>query len=78
MLKAIRIIERLLTQSQYHEQHVLYKNYPPVNLRDKSKLAQDDEEDGKQKGFAIGGKKTKKTEEKAIEDNKEEDEGTKD
>lgn len=37
MMKAIRIIERLLTQSKYHEQHVLYKNYPPVNLGDKHK-----------------------------------------
>jgi hypothetical protein len=32
MIKAIRIIERLLTQTKYHEQHVLYKNYPPVDL----------------------------------------------
>ena len=37
MMKAIRIIERLLTQSKYHEQHVLYKDYPPVNLGDKHK-----------------------------------------
>ena len=37
MMKAIRIIERLLTQSKYHEQHVLYKNYPPVNLGDRNK-----------------------------------------
>lgn len=39
MMKAVRIIERLLTQSKYHEQHVLYKNYPPVNLSDKYKKA---------------------------------------
>lgn len=25
MIQAIKIIERLLTQSKYHEQHVLYK-----------------------------------------------------
>ena len=31
MMKAIRIIERLLTQSKYHHEHVLYKNYPPVD-----------------------------------------------
>lgn len=37
MMKAVRIIERLLTQSKYHEQHVLYKNYPPVNLGSKNK-----------------------------------------
>lgn len=36
MLKAIRIIERLLTQTKYHEQHVLYKNYPSVNLQKKA------------------------------------------
>jgi dynein intermediate chain 4, axonemal len=28
MMVAIRIIERLLTQSKFHEQHVQYKNYP--------------------------------------------------
>ena len=28
MMNAIRIIERLLTQSKFHEQHVLYKAYP--------------------------------------------------
>lgn len=32
MMKAIRIIERLLTQSKYHEQHVLYRDYPPVDI----------------------------------------------
>lgn len=45
MMKAIRIIERLLTQTKYHEQHVLYKNYPPVSLADKSKRALMDEEE---------------------------------
>ena len=33
MMNAIRIIERLLTQSEYHEQHVLYKNYPAVHFK---------------------------------------------
>lgn len=33
MMKAIRIIERLLTQTKYHEQHVLYKDYPVVHLQ---------------------------------------------
>lgn len=32
MLKAIKIIERLLTQSKYHKEHVLYTNYPQVTL----------------------------------------------
>jgi hypothetical protein len=45
MMKAIRIIERLLTQSKYHEQHVLYKNYPPVNLGDKHKKTQAEEDE---------------------------------
>ena len=44
MMKAIRIIERLLTQTKYHEQHVLYKNYPHVNLGDKHKKTQEEEE----------------------------------
>jgi len=32
MLKAIKIIERLLTQSKYHKEHVMYTNYPQVVL----------------------------------------------
>jgi hypothetical protein len=43
MMKAIRIIERLLTQSKYHHEHVLYKNYPPVEL----KKGVDEDEEGK-------------------------------
>jgi len=42
MLQAIRIIERLLTQAQFHEQHVLYKAYPSVKL---DKKVEDEEED---------------------------------
>lgn len=33
MIKAIRIIERLLTQSKYHEEQVMYQDYPPVDLK---------------------------------------------
>ena len=33
LLKPIKIIERLLTQTAYHEQHVLYKNYPAANMK---------------------------------------------
>lgn len=61
MLVAIRIIERLLTQSKFHEQHVQYKNYPSV---DKSALANrkdDDEEEGKK---GLGFLRNKKTQEK--------------
>lgn len=32
MLKAIKIIERLLTQTKYHKEHVLYTDYPQVTL----------------------------------------------
>ena len=52
ILTAIRIIERLLTQSQFHEQHVLYKAYPSVNLEKAKSLDDEEEEEG-------GGKKRK-------------------
>ena len=32
IMLAIKIIERLLTQSKFHEQHVAYRNYPNVAL----------------------------------------------
>ena len=44
MMRAIRIIERLLTQTKYHEQHVLYKNYPPM-MHDKNKKTLEEEEE---------------------------------
>ena len=46
MMKAIRIIERLLTQIDYHEQHVLYKNYPAIKMN-KSAAQEDDDEEKK-------------------------------
>ena len=68
MMKAVRIIERLLTQSKYHEQHVLYKNYPPVNLGDKYKKTQEEDEDEeKKKPFFPAIKKDKKEEERKDE-----------
>lgn len=48
MIKAVRIIERLLTQTKYHEQHVMYKNYPPVNLTEKQRQAMLEEEEENQ------------------------------
>jgi len=62
MMKAIRIIERLLTQSKYHEQHVLYKNYPPVDI-----VKQVDDTDGnndptQNRMMPFGGAGTKKAE----------------
>lgn len=70
MIKAIRIIERLLTQSKYHEQQVMYQDYPPVDLVRKNI---DDDEDGENNqdnmllGFGKDDKK-KKEEEKKDED----------
>ena len=49
IMLAIKIIERLLTQSKFHEQHVAYRNYPNVAL-EKGKADDDDEEEGKKKG----------------------------
>lgn len=35
MINAIWIIERLLTQAQCHEDHVLYKDYPVVKIKER-------------------------------------------
>lgn len=67
MMKAIRIIERLLTQTEYHEQHVLYKNYPPAKVVKASSEDEEDEEN-KKKSALISKKKEeakKKEEEEA-------------
>ena len=69
-MKAIRIIERLLTQSKYHEQHVLYRDYPPVDIA-KNVADQDEEanENDKNRMMPFGGAdKKKKEEEKKEED----------
>lgn len=72
-MKAIRIIERLLTQIDYHEQHVLYKNYPPVKLS-KSSAEEEDDEETKKKAMMIGRKKDeKKKEEEEKKEGEEED-----
>ena len=63
MIKAIKIIERLLTQAQYHEQHVLYKNYPSAKI-DKKGGDDDEDDESKRAGFSLGrGKPDKKQEE---------------
>lgn len=72
MMKAIRIIERLLTQTEYHEQHVLYKNYPPVKLSKQSAEDEDDEET-KKKAMMIGRKTEKKKEEEEKKEGENED-----
>ena len=69
-MQAFRIIERLLTQSEYHEQHVLYKNYPPVKLG--ARPADDEEdEDAKKKNVMA---KMQKSEKKKEEVEKKEEE----
>ena len=66
MIKAIRIIERLLTQSKYHEQQVLYQDYPPVDI---AKKVGDDEEEGDNQDMMMGGF----AEKKKVEEKKEEE-----
>lgn len=46
MMKCIKIIERLLTQSKFHEAHVLYKDYPAADV---SKVTQQDDENAEKK-----------------------------
>lgn len=72
MMKAIRIIERLLTQSKYHHEHVLYKNYPPVELT-KGDIEEEDAEADKGGFMAFGGDKKKKEEKKEEEVEKQEE-----
>lgn len=70
IMLAIKIIERLLTQSKFHEQHVAYRNYPNVQL-EKGK-EDDEEEEGKKKGGFGGLRRKEKKEE--VEEKKEEEE----
>lgn len=47
ILQAIRIIERLLTQAQFHEQHVQYKAYPSAKIEKKDINEEEEEEENK-------------------------------
>lgn len=68
MIKAIRIIERLLTQSKYHEQQVLYQDYPPVDIV-KNEGDDDDGDVNAQDAMMMGfGDKKKKEEDKKEEE----------
>ena len=69
---AIKIIERLLTQSKFHEQHVAYRNYPSVNL-EKGKADDDDDEENKKKG-GLAFRRGKEKEKEEKEEKKEEEE----
>ena len=60
MMKAIKLIDRLLTQSDCHEAHVLYKDYPSVDL---VKPVEEEENVDDQKGRGRMGGKEKKEEE---------------
>ena len=73
-MKPIKTIERLLTQNAFHEQHVLYKNYPPVKLG--KGAAADDEDEGNQKKRPMGIKKEKQKEDEDKKDEEEMKEGT--
>jgi len=70
MIKAIRIIERLLTQSKYHEQQVLYQDYPPVDI---VKGEGDDDEEAKDgddiMGFGNEKKKKEEVKDEEVEKN---------
>lgn len=64
MAFCLRIIVRLLTQSKYHEQHVLYRNYPPVDI-ERAADEEEKQDDGQNPlGFGFGGAKENKEEEK--------------
>lgn len=76
MLPAIKIIERLLTQTKYHHQHVSYKNYPPMNLEEKDDDDDDDDENKKKGGIMGIGRR--KAEEKKEEEEKKDDEAPSD
>ncbi|CAI2382805.1 unnamed protein product [Moneuplotes crassus] len=55
MLKAIKIVERLLTQTKYHKEHVLYTDYPQVELPKMDEKKNDqDENSGGITSFGLG------------------------
>ena len=70
IMLAIKIIERLLTQSKFHEQHVAYRNYPNVQI-EKGKADDDDDEEGKKKG-GLGALRRGKEKKEEVEEKKEE------
>ena len=74
MLKAIKIIERLLTQTKYHEKHVLYTDYPQVLLpKGTDKKQEDNQNQGAGPGFNFGVIKNKDNEQEEEEEEEEED-----
>lgn len=78
MMKAIRIVVRLLTQSKFHEKHVLYMNYPPVDIVKKDADEDEDEDPNANRMMNFGGDKKKKDDEKKEDEaeiNKEDEDG---
>jgi WD40 repeat protein len=76
MLKAIKIIERLLTQSKYHKEHVLYTDYPQVTLSKASDKKDDEEEKkGGVQAFDLAAMASKEDEQEQ-EESEDEDEMT--
>lgn len=74
MLKAIKIIERLLTQTKYHKEHVMYTDYPQVNLpRSTDKKEEKEEKKAGITTFDLGAMASKE-EEVEEEESEEEDE----
>jgi len=73
MAKCLRIIVRLLTQSQYHTEHVLYRNYPPVELERPADEEEKADDGANPLGFGFGDKKKEEEEKKEeVEENIEE------
>jgi hypothetical protein len=72
MLKAIKIIERLLTQSKYHKEHVMYTDYPQVVLPKASDKKEEQEE--KKTGVAAFDLEALNKQEEEVEQEESEDE----
>lgn len=68
MMKAIRIVVRLLTQTKFHEQHVLYMNYPPVDIVKKDADEDENDDPNANRMMPFGGDKKKKEDEKKDEE----------
>ena len=71
MMRAIKIIERLLTQSEYHEAHVLYKDYPSADVK-KASREDEDKANEKDQGRKMPGFGAQEEKEEDKEEEKEE------
>lgn len=73
MLKAIKIIERLLTQTKYHKEHVMYTDYPQVIINKASDKKKEEEKKGGIAALDLGafGTNDDKVEETSSEEEEE-------